>query len=152
MRKLLLIAWSLCCLLTTAGATDVLRVNGEEVTGELAYLHVDRQGNAILTFADGTQATYNMNLLEIVLNVGAIPTNIETTQTASLLKIDGKVNDVLRVAGIKPGTMVCIYASSGKLVRQQKASGEEIVFSVGSLPQGVYLLRADRQVVKFVKE
>jgi hypothetical protein len=58
---------------------------------------------------------------------------------------------LLDINGIEPGTTIEIYDAQGKKVITARADEARTILNTHSLKGGIYLLKANRQVVKFVK-
>jgi hypothetical protein len=50
-------------------------------------------------------------------------------------------------------TLLSIFNLLGEKVKEEKVTGRQVTMDVSSLPQGLYLVRADEKMIgKFVKE
>lgn len=143
MRKILLAAGCLLSgvLAVNADVIQKLIVNGEEVEQTVATLSFDGD-NVVLQFTDNTQRTIDMESVVISFDVDCIN---------SIYSLKGYVSDQLHISGLQPDSRIGIYDASGRQVMTVTTAQAETFFSTASLPQGVYVLRVGRQVVKFIK-
>ncbi len=79
-----------------------------------------------------------------------IPTAISrATQDSRLIRA---TQDGVRLAGFAAGTMVQVYNAAGQLLRQARVgSNGQLDLPLTAEPQGVYVVRADKQVIKIKK-
>ena len=142
MKKLTLIATLslLMGLSVQAEKKQTLTINGQTV--EKVATRITFEGdNVIITFGDQTTQTADME--QVKLSFAPVSTAIGT--------IKEHVTDVLDINGLEPGTTVDIYDAQGKKVMTTRADEARTILNTHSLKGGIYLLKANRQVVKFVK-
>ena len=126
----------LLCLSVWVMADDVQTVDASKVAS------VSFSGdNVVITFGDQTSQIADME--QVRLSFSALPTTIGT--------IKEHVVDVLDINGIEPGTTIEIYDAQGKKVITARADEARTILNTHSLKGGIYLMKANRQVVKFVK-
>ena len=65
--------------------------------------------------------------------------------------IKNAVNKTFSIEGLEPGTEIIIYNTDGKQVLTARASEDLTTLKMSSLKKGVYLMKAGKQVVKFIK-
>ena len=118
-----------------------LVVNGEHVEKTVARITFDGD-NVVLHFSSQDSQTADMG--DVVLKF------IPGTATA-IRCLKDVVADKLDVSGLQPGTEVMIFDASGRQVLTTKATDVRMQLSASSLKSGVYLLKAGKQIVKFVK-
>lgn len=134
-------AMLLCTIPALADTVQTLLVNGQTV--EKAVVRMTFEGeNVVLHFVDGTTQSAEMDAVTLKLDVSGV-------DGISVLK--QSVGDKLDIEGLARGTDVIIYDASGRLVLSVKAAETKAALSTKSLKGGVYLMKAGRQVVKFVK-
>ena len=144
MKKLKL--FIMTCLLTvafTAQAQKVqtLVINGEKVEKVVARITFEGD-NVVLTFSDQTVQTADME--NVVLSF--TPEDLTAIGT-----IKNAVNKTFSIEGLEPGTEIIIYNTDGKQVLTARASEDLTTLKMSSLKKGVYLMKAGKQVVKFIK-
>lgn len=144
MKKLKL--FTVTCLLTvalTAQAKKVqtLVINGEKVEKVVARITFEGD-NAVLTFSDQSVLTTDME--NVVLSF--TPEDLTAIGT-----IKNAVNKEFSIEGLEPGTEIIIYNADGKQVLTARASEDFTTLKMSSLKKGVYLMKAGKQVVKFIK-
>ena len=97
--------------------------------------------NVVLHFADSSVQKADME--SVVLTFGSTT----AIQNLSAFTLRGLVDGQLQLSGLKKGTEVLIYNAAGKQVLRSTSAK----INVSQLKSGVYLLKADHQIVKFVK-
>jgi methionine-rich copper-binding protein CopC len=144
MKKLKLII--MLCLLTfvmsaQAGNVQTLTINGEKV--EKLVTRITFEGDeAVLTFSDQTMQKSDMESVKL---------SFTPEDLTAIGFIKNAVNKSFSIEGLEPGTEILIYNAEGKLVIKGCASENLTILKAASLKKGVYLMKAGRQVVKFVK-
>ena len=131
----------LCTIPALADTVQTLLVNGQTVEKAVVRMTFEDE-NVVLHFVDGTTQSAEMDAITLKLDVSGV-------DGISVLKQN--VGDKLDIEGLAPGTDVTIYDASGRLVLSVKAAEAKAALSTKSLKGGVYLMKAGRQVVKFVK-
>ena len=144
MKKLKLIA--MACLLTfvmsaQAGNVQTLTINGEKVEKLVARITFEGD-EAVLTFSDQTVQKADMESVKLSF----APEDLTAIGT-----IKNAVNKTFSIEGLEPGTEIIIYNADGKQVMKAHASEDSTILKTTSLKKGIYLMKAGRQVVKFVK-
>lgn len=147
MKKIVTLLLSLFLTVGTAFAdnSQVVIINGQEVE-KFATKITFSGDNAIVTFSDGTTDTADMSNVVIYLNVS---TDISKVQT---FNYNGIIGDDIRLSNIAEGTTVTIYDAAGKVQQQVKATDTTLSLNTASLKNGVYVLKAGNQIVKFLKK
>ena len=153
MRKFLLSFVLLLVSATVMMAEDVsayITVNGSAVTKIMSEISFSGD-DVVIAYSDGTSANFaKSDDIEITFNQ---PTSVEATQEAfETFTYGGIVGDELVVSGIADGTPVIVYAINGVNVASGKVSGDSARINVSGLASGVYVLRAGKNVVKFIKK
>ena len=153
MKKFLLSFVLLLVSVTVMVAEEVsayITVNGLAVTKTMSEISFD-QDDVVIAYSDGTSAKFSKSDdIEITFNQ---PTSVEATQEAlETFTYGGIVGDELVVSGIADGTPVIVYAINGVNVASGKVSGDSARINVSGLTSGVYILRAGKNVVKFIKK
>ncbi len=69
----------------------------------------------------------------------------------STYQFNGIVDGTLNIGNIADGTPIVVYNTSGSIVASVKSSGNSAQIDINGQPSGIYLLKAGKQVVKFVK-
>ena len=145
MRKLIGIVVASLLLLALpvlADSKQQLTINGQTVEKTVARITFDGD-NVLLLFDDNTSQTADMNTVVLTFDYSTISTGIHCLKSP--------VNDVLDIDGLVPGTTVTVYNAQGKTVASCRAEQARMLLQTSQLKSGVYLLKADRQVVKFIK-
>lgn len=150
MKKLLLSVF-FAMSMTNAFCSDgpVLIVNGQVIEHSKVKFEPTGEANSelLLTFEDGTKMTVNPNEMVTIVQEEVI-TSIMNARFGSLA---AKSGDRLTIQGASEGSAISIYNTEGKLLLTKKASAEAENVDLSSLPAGIYMLKVNKSVVKFVK-
>lgn len=125
-----------------ATTTQTLIINGEVVEKVVTKITFDGD-MAILTFSDATNISEDMG--NVVLRFSDSPTSIKDITTYQMNKV---VGDNLLINGLADEAKLIIYDASGKDVITTNGSN----INVSGLKPGMYILKAGKQIVKFVKQ
>lgn len=143
MNKLLTIYLFFAMLLALPAMADeghTLIINGEQV--EKAVVRITFDGDkVILHFDDGKEQSEDMDQVELKLDV---------SQT-SIFSLKGAVGKKLNIEGLDPNTGVMVYDANGRVVLTALAGKLKASLSARSLSSGVYVIKAGRNIVKFIK-
>ena len=145
MRKILSVAAVLLLMsvsLAKAESKQTLTINGQTVESIVTRITFEGD-NVVLHFKGGDSQTADMD---------AVVLGFEYSPTTSISVLRGTVDNYLNLAGLDEGTVVSIYDAQGKLITTTTAREAKAVLSVSTLRSGVYVLKAGRQVVKFIKK
>lgn len=147
MKKIVTLLLSLFLTVGTAFAdnSQVVIINGQKVE-KVATKITFNGDNATVSFSDGSSQTADMAQVVIYLNV---TTDIRKVETFSF---NGLIGDVLTLSNVAEGTTVTIYDATGKVQQQVKATDTTLSLNTASLKNGVYVLKAGNQIVKFLKK
>ncbi len=110
-------------------------------------------------------ASDNDDTFSIVCNNGLVYNNvakvefqqldaqgISTPESAESMVTFRHGATAIRVLGCPAGTVVGIYSASGQQVGQYTLSGSDSLVPIDGLVDGVYVIRAGKTAVKFVKK
>ena len=125
-----------------AATTQTLIINGEPVEKIVTKITFDGD-LAVLTFSDATEISEDMG--NVILRFSDSPTSIKNITTYQMNKV---VDDNLLIDGLADEATVIIYDASGKDVITTNGSN----INVSGLKPGMYILKAGKQIVKFVKQ
>ena len=147
MKKIVTLLLSLFLTVGTAFAdnSQIVIINGQKVE-KVATKITFNGDNAVVTFSDGSSQSADMSQVVIYLNVS---TDIRKVETFSF---NGLIGDELHLSNIAEGTAVTIYDATGKVLQQVKATDTTLSLNTASLKNGVYVLKAGNQIVKFLKK
>ena len=139
-------------------------------------LFAAQEWQLITLSADGAETTYALsNVQKIVFDSDAMTVNMKSGSDATgirsvsfLLSDDtgveylkpespvavypNPVKTTLTVAGVDKGARINLLNLNGALLQSILTQGNSTDIDVSSLQQGVYLLQAGNQVVKFIKQ
>ncbi len=147
MKKIVTLLLSLFLTVGTAFAdnSQIVIINGQKVE-KVATKITFNGDNAVVSFSDGSSQSADMSQVVIYLNVS---TDIRKVETFSF---NGLIGDELHLSNIAEGTAVTIYDATGKVLQQVKATDTTLSLNTASLKNGVYVLKAGNQIVKFLKK
>ena len=128
--------------LAKAESKQTLTINGQTVESVVTRITFEGD-NVVLHFKGGDSQTADMD---------AVVLGFEYSPTTSISVLRGTVDNYLNLSGLDEGTVVSIYDAQGKLITTTTAREAKAVLFVSTLRSGVYVLKAGRQVVKFVKK
>lgn len=129
-----------------AGNVQTVTINGETVEKTVCQISFSGD-NVVLTFSDGTNVTQDMSEVSIALS----KTNDTATGALKVFSYGKVVGDKFIVGNISDKSPIAIYNAAGVRCLQTVATGTSQQVDISHLKSGVYILRVDKQVVKFVK-
>lgn len=143
-RKLTLVAAALLALAQTmlAATVQTLTVNGETLDNTVAQITFEGD-NVVLHFSDATTITVDMDDASL---------SFVYSDATSIKSLREPVGESLLLNGLEPGTVVTVYDASGKQTLTAKAEDASTLLSAKTLKAGVYLLKTDKHIVKFIKK
>lgn len=128
-----------------AESTQTITINGETVE-QVATRLTFNGDKVIITYSNGENSG-EVDMESVVIafttstGIGAIST----------YQFNGIVDGTLNIGNIADGTPIVVYNTSGSIVASMKSSGNSAQIDINGQPSGIYLLKAGKQVVKFVK-
>ncbi len=144
MKKVILTLIGLISMTSAAyAAGPKLTVNGKEVEKFVTKITFEGD-NAILHFGNESEA-YDMN--SVVLTFSAL-SGIDEIISYSF---NGIINNHIELGGIPTGTIVDIYDTTGKLRISEKIDSNPKQIDISSLNNGIYMLKAGKNCIKFKK-
>ena len=124
-----------------AGTAQTLTVNGQTVSQTV--VHMSFQGNnVLLSFADGTSLTTDMRAVSITFGSPA------SVGSLTAYTLQPPVGNQLAIGPLPQGAWATLYDAGGK----QLLRTNQPVVDLKGLKPGIYLLKADSQVIKFTKK
>ncbi len=152
MYRFLISVWVVLAGVLFCRAAEVAQVtiNGEPVRKAVTAITFD--GDQIsIHFEDADKVDTDMEnvLLSFVSDGSSSVGNM--VNDISVFSYDGVVGDVLIVSGISENSILDIHNIAGKTVFGPVAAEGRIEINVSNLGDGVYVLRAGNDVVKFSK-
>jgi len=76
---------------------------------------------------------------------------INVKSESSIFVFPNPVSETLTVSGVKKDAIIQLYNLSGALLQTVISQENATNINVSNLQQGIYLLRVDAQVIKFIK-
>ena len=123
-----------------ADTTQTITINGETVEQEATKLTFNGD-KVIITYSNGENSG-EVNMESVVITF---------TTSTGIGEFNGIVDGTLNIGNIADGTPIVVYNTSGSIVASVKSSGNSAQIDINGQPSGIYLLKAGKQVVKFVK-
>lgn len=74
------------------------------------------------------------------------------TDKVKIASISGLYRDNIVVSGVTPGSLLCVYDFAGKMLINSKSQSTSCELDISRLNTGIYLLKADNEVIKFIKQ
>lgn len=98
---------------------------------------------------DGNWSTLDLNPLQAKLFFGDA-----ATDDIGKPKIfdGGNLQDKLRLGGLPEGTPVMVYNTAGHQCLSTRISSKETPIDTSKLPSGIYIVKAGKTVIKFIKK
>ena len=148
MTKRIILLFSLVITtLLSYGRTADLRINGEAVNKTLQRIHFEGD-SAVVHFSDGSYIHYRMDLVEVWFNTSG--TALEETEIRLLSTL---VGDELIVECGSSTALVQVYDLQGRLQMQTTTLPDQALrWNVSTLRQGMYILRVERESIRFIKQ
>jgi hypothetical protein len=143
--------------LVDAGAQNlaVRKTDGSELIVSLSQIQrITFPGNNLaLNYVSGSSDLFSLSL------VGRIYFTTKTTgadvleEPASTISVyPNPAKNYLNIANVSGATTIAIFRIDGSKVFEDKAEQGKTTIGISSLPAGMYLLKANNQVVKFIKQ
>lgn len=85
-------------------------------------------------------------------DLALIPTNVPVNTLETFKVYPNPANDKLNVELGSPNRRVAIFNSLGVKIEETISFGTKLEFDVRSYPRGIYFVRSDDQVMKFIKQ
>ena len=101
----------------------------------------------VFTDAEGNKTREYYHPMTVQLWFNADPNGIEDVRLFNADELDGK----LRLKGIAPGTPVKVYDTAGKMCLSTTA-GKQTRIDLNGLGRGIYIIRAGKTAIKFMKK
>jgi hypothetical protein len=127
-----------------AGETQTLTINGQTVDKLVSQITFNGD-NVVFHFADNSTQSADMNTAVLSFS------HATDIQTLNLLQFKGVVGDAISLSGIADGSGIAIYDAAGHQQLSMKAQGTSVQIDVAAFQKGLYLLKVDKQVIKFMK-
>lgn len=146
MRKIVLIVFGCLTTISLLAANPraaVIRVNGNEVSKVVTEVSMDDE-HLTLKWNDNTLLTGRIARLMVDLTKSDI-------NNAQLMNISGIQNDQMSIEGLTMGSPLYIYDLQGQLLMSQTVDQDLLSIDIHNLNTGIYLLKNNNTVMKFVK-
>ncbi len=132
------------CGFAYADATQTLTINGENVTRTVSQFTFDGN-NVVVHFSDSNES-YPLDNVVLEFN--------QTTGIGqiSVFKMNTLADGSLDISGLSEKTHLNIFDSTGKEVSSQLANGSSVHLDISGLASGIYILKANDNIIKFIKK
>lgn len=145
-KKIIAIATLLMsfCGLTHADVVQTLTINGENVAKTVSQFTFDGD-NVVVHFTDSNES-YPLDNVVLDFN--------ETTGIGeiSVFSMNSLADGSLDISGLSENTRLNIFDSTGKQISSQLANGASAHLDISGLASGVYILKANNNIIKFIKK
>lgn len=133
-----------CCGTVKADDAQMLTINGERVEKTVSSFTFDGD-NVVIQFGE-TVESYPLGsvILEFQETTGI--------ENISVFNLDRFAEDSLDISGLTNGTKLSVFDVNGKNVINCCADHSSANIDISRLTPGVYILKADRNIIKFVKK
>lgn len=128
-----------------ADTTQTITINGEPVE-QVATKLTFNGDKVIINYSNGENSG-EVDMESVVISF----TTSTGISAISTYQFNGIVDGTLNIGNIADGTPIVVYNTSGSIVASVKSSGNSAQIDINEQPSGIYLLKAGKQVVKFVK-
>lgn len=116
----------------------------------LYYVGYDHEDHGII-FKDGEQIASTKYQYYYDVIVRPNPLSVKETNTENIAVYPSPAKNNIVIKGIAKGTFIHIYNTTGQLVMTAMADSNNEI-EVSHLPSGLYMVRCDEHVARFVKE
>lgn len=149
MKRLIMSVMAAGMLLTASAAkTAQVTING--MTLEKTPVALSFNGDKVIVhFGDSDSTEAPLEAVTVAFTEAG-STVVSQLAGADVFRFNGVTGDVLTVSGLPAQTAVSIIDLSGKTVYSTVADGT-LEINISEFPAATYLLRAGKEVVKFVK-
>lgn len=128
-----------------AFADAIMTVNGQKVEKAVTRLTFD--GDKVkVAYGDNSASEHDM--AEVAFSFSS-SSGIDAVSSFGTLAVT--VGNQLEVSGIAPGCTLQVFDIRGRLVAQETAVDAACIVEISHLEGGVYVLKAGKEIVKFVK-
>lgn len=118
--------------------------NVRKISFEQDKLHV--------TLDDGQLRSYDFTSFHRIYFTEKEASELNPVGAAELYLYPNPVSDNLYLRGVSAGASYEMYDARGEKVGEGVALGEEIHFPVANFDRGIYFLKVDAKVLKFIKK
>lgn len=144
--------------LTAANANDVTvqnadgSVNNKYDIEQIQKIDITTPGKVIIFTKNGESVEFDSNNVPKLNFTKDVPTSItapETAVKAGVLRAwaDG---ETVYVSGVEAGTPIAVFSLNGVRIAVDKAGNGTTAVNAGSLPKGVYVIKAGKEAVKIL--
>lgn len=136
-------AFTLCC-----HAEKTLMINGSQAERSDVVEITFAGDNLRMAYQNGETFSMDMETVEInFTDATSIKESFANTFSYNTL-----VGNLLELSGLESGSLVQIFRADGQLLHASTAKGEDMTIPVSDYPSGSYLMKANNQIVKFIKK
>ena len=145
-KKIIAIATLLMsfCGLTNADVVQTLTINGENVAKTVSQFTFDGD-NVVVHFTD-TNESYPLDNVVLEFN------QTSSIGQISVFNMNTLADGSLDIRGLSENTPLKIYDATGKEVSSQLSFGSSAHLDISGLASGVYILKANNNIIKFIKK
>lgn len=123
-------------------------------TDELRKL-VFSNGKVDTYFTDGSMTSYDFSSLQRIYFTEVEvkePTAVEETSSEGILLYPNPAVESVNLSGVPANANISVINMSGMTVANMKADGDVLSIDVANYKSGIYFIRINSEVVKFIKK
>lgn len=133
-----------------AATVAQVTINGEPVKKTISAITFNGD-RVTVHFGDTDSMDADMDGIQLSYVDDATSSVVNFTSGIDVFTYEGLVGDNIIVSGLQDNCKVAIFDMAGKVVYGPVASQIRMEINVSAFPQGVYVLAAGKDVVKFTK-
>lgn len=146
-KKIIVLMLCLIGMNVQLPAHQVLKINGEEA--QKVPVEIVQEGNMLtIAYSDGTSVDVAMNQVEVFFN----STTGINTHSMQFFSLEKSVGDELTINGLVGNETISLYSVKGILLKQKSITGKSVTLDLGNVPDDIYILKINRQSIKFAKK
>jgi hypothetical protein len=93
------------------------------------------------------------NVSKIIFGLAGTTTEIETQKLEQAMTVfPNPAKTTITVSGVGQHAVIALFDTNGSLLQSTIAEGVETTIDVSALKRGMYLLQAEQETVKFIKQ
>ncbi len=144
----IVLAALLCLFSLHIFSEKIVRIEGQELQQELCRIHFSGD-TAVLHFAQGDSLSTLCVLLSIEFTKES---GLSPLSVSDFLLARQPIRDQVLLNNLEVGMDLVLYDIQGRLIKKQLATSDSEQIDLQGLPPGVYLLRAGKCLIRFVKQ
>ena len=155
MNKRILITLFASILCNALFAGTFIIGNGESHSTEDLRKLVFNNGKIDTYFTDGNMTSYEFSSLQRIYFTEVEkgdPTLVEDVTNEGILLYPNPASDFINLSGVPTDANITVFNMSGMVIANMKADGNDLSIDVANYKSGIYFIRINSEVVKFIKK